>query len=333
MMSEHDITNETISFGFEGSTENCMTMIEGMSLQIPKNLKDIKKEMTKLKGENDFLKKELFKNNQCQSETISLSPNEQIKSEISKVTIEDAQDLSNTWQETTEKLASKKKNLSRERFMQELATNYLDALMRQLLVSETILRSYLSSMEPKIWYEDSVLEEEGQKLTRAKQVLEFMKAYVMDKDKEEEVLTSTAKNKNESLYSPIKNEPCNLCKHITSFTGTNQGKSLIHAKSKDKKSGPYTESCPWIAKLPIMNKNRFLDAYEGFCKFCLSSHTMTKEPCKFTETYPGLRCRAKDCSSRFYLCTEHHEANKTKLKKLKEKCEAADIEVNIDLNN
>ena len=332
-MSEHDMTNETISFGFEGSTENCMTMIEGMSLQIPKNLKDLKEEMMKLKRENDFLKKELFKSKQNQSETISLSPNGQIKKETSKVTIEDAQDLSNTWQDIIEELASKKKDFSKERFMQELATNYLDALMRQLTISETILSSYLSSIESKIWYEDSVLEEEGQKLTRAKQLLEFMKVYVMEKDKEKEVLTLTAKNKNESLYSPVQDEPCNLCKHITSLTGTNQGKSLIHAKSQEKRSGPYTESCPWIAKLPIVNKNSFLDAYEGFCKLCFSSHTMIKEPCRFTETYPGLRCRSKDCSSRFYLCTEHHEANKTKLKKLKDKCEAADIEVNIDLNN
>ena len=343
-MSAHDIVNETMTFGFEGSTENCMTMLEGMLLQIPKNLKDLKEEMIKLKSENDFLKEELSKSNQPQIEPVSQAVNEQNQGEKSKVTIEDAQNLSNICRETVEELVSKKRRLSKDKFMQELATTYLDILMRQLTTNETTLDSYLSSTESTRWYEDSVLCEETLKLTEAKHFLEFMKAYVTKKDKEGDFLTFAKGNNNEQdkttemplLYSQIRNEHCNFCKHMKSSFGMTMAKPLIHAKRlHDPKRGdvPYTETCPWIVSLPIVKKNHFLDAYGNFCKTCFSFHPNRTEPCKFTESFPGLKCRVKDCQTRYILCTKHHDANKNKLKRFKDNCEAVGIKANIDLTN
>lgn len=343
-MSSHDMTNETMTFGFEGRTENCVTMLEGMLLQIPKNLIDLKEEMIKLKSENDFLKEELSKSNQPQIEPVSQAVNEQTQSEKSKVTIEDAQNLSNTCRETVEELVSKKRRLSKDKFMQELATTYLDILMRQLTTNETTLESYLSSTESTRWYEDSVLCEEMLKLTEAKHFLKFMKAYVTKKDEEGDFLTFTKRDNNGQaktseiplLYSQIINEHCNFCKHMKSSFGMTLGKPLIHAKrlhNPRRGDVPYTETCPWIVNLPIVKKNHFLDTYGTFCKTCFSFHSNKTEPCKFTENFPGLKCRAKDCQTRYILCTKHHAANKNKLERFKDNCEAVGIKANIDLTN
>ena len=343
------MTNETMTFGFEGRTENCVTMLEGMLLQIPKNLKDLKEEMIQLKTENDFLKEELSRSKQHLNEPVSQVVSEQNQSaEKSKVTIEDAQNLSNTCRETVEELVSRRKKLSKDKFIQELASTYLDILMRQLTTHETTLDSYLSSTESTRWYEDSVLCEEIQKLTRAKHFLKFMKAYIMKKDGEGELLTNTIRKKNEQvklskmplLYTQVINEQCNLCKYMKNVEGVTwgtwgtMGKPLIHAKRlHNPKPGdvPYTETCPWIVNLAIVNKNHFLDAYEGFCKTCFYFHPSKTEPCKFTEDFPGLKCRDKDCQTRFILCTKHHEANKNKLMRFKDNCEAVGIKANIDL--
>ena len=242
--------------------------------------------------------------------------------------------LSEDCQKIIEELKFQRNQLPRDKFIEKLASNYLDPLAEKLEKACRDTDSYLASTKYQNWYDKAEVEGEWYKLFRAKNDLEEIKTYAMNKDEEDKdqnQVTLKKKAENSKSFVQVKNVQCNLCFHMRSFGMTH--KSSIHATRPGIGIGPVTETCPWIVKLPVEKKNFLLDAYEGFCKICLKSHPKAGKPCRFTDLHLGLKCRVDGCQARWILCVEHHDKNKSKLKEFKDLCEEAGIEANVELTH
>ena len=324
------LTNETVSLGNEDRIEDPVSAIEGMLHKISEHVKD-------LSEKNDLLKRELSQPDQNQACSSNLEEKGHSNNGKQDAVSENAQyhiALSEDCQKIIKELKFQRNNLSRIEFVKELADNHLHQLSMKFDKACDEFDSYLRT-GCQNWYEATEAEGEWFKLLNAKKELKEITNYALKKKDEDAgpgPVTLKNKTNNPETLTILKplfqtKGQCNLCSHLSSFGMTHTSK--VHAKKPH--TGPLTESCPWIVGMPMEGKNRFLHAYENFCKLCLKFHIKGERPCNFTLIHPGLKCRVDDCQERWILCENHHDKNKHKLNQFKHFCAEAGIDANIEL--